>query len=369
MCHNNIMPKKSKKGTVKKSSLKKSKKSSKKSSSKTRNYLKGPISMTQMSTTKYGGYKVLLFGDHHVKLAKCPNGKKTEEYIQNYIFDIVKLKFPEKIDLFIEEPYEKNKLNSIVHKNYNIGSYLAETILKNPCFSWDKTECSTNFPNLRAHYTDLRQSMSEGITNETIKIKDIIFNDIGFMNILLYGGKEIFKLPKKEKERIYNHINNILDKWTFDTIINSRKIKKQFDNIKNNKLRNKLIEIFKEGYELIYNKSKNESIEELILNNNLLTLTIYIIDIYTLGRFFRSYENTGHFGDEARNSIFYFGNVHIQRFINILKQLGFKIDYSKQTLIKYNNEINKSKKIDLNEHLTEYDQYQCIDITDIKNKF
>lgn len=270
--------------------------------------IEGPMSVCQMSSDKYP-HIFYIFGDYHVKKSNCGDIPKFYAWIKETIVNS-----PVFIDVYLETPYHYKNYASVKHEDF-VRSYMGDFYqdFKN-CFLHSKTEnyCQTS----RFHYTDMRRIFK---TFELIVETNISYRDI----------------YRKEPETISYNIrifNDLVDYMLKpDSIVNMR-IRKQFNAIKHNHIKNTLIKEF-----TVYIKTYKDGIRHLELHESdvfeaekviqtLKTYRIHLMDYYLIARCFRSYDKKKGYSRPSYNNIIYAGWVHDDNYFKILKGLGYKTD-------------------------------------------
>jgi hypothetical protein len=312
----------------------------------------GPVSFYQMShpTLPHIFY---MFGDFHTKIRKC---KDTYYHIKDWI-DLTINNSPVFIDVYIEESYVYKKY---IHRNQKEdlefmtkytefkkpdkpeGCYLSDTSkLYQPCFKKSKEmhSCRTS----RFHYSDIRKIFE---TKSQLRGSYLSYNiDI----ILLWT----------EKDKSYiDDLNSYLDFIKNQDSFVYKRIRKQFDNIKDKRIKNIIEQSFEECIETLkidfenykpswsitpefIKKIKNTVIAGKRLEK-LLNRGMCLMDHYLMARCFRTFNKIKkEYSRPSYNNIIYTGGAHTLNYIKILEKIGFNIDYEQ-----VNIDMNKMKKIE-----------------------
>jgi len=299
----------------------------------------GITEIEHYTSSKYN-MDVYLFGDSHTYTYKCP-GKRVEQNAALFIEQQIKTS-TDFVDLYLEVPYiAKGK-----YKTRISSCYMADLQSKklSPCFDWLKNgKCP--YPNLRAHYVDARNNYIDPIYFSLVTI----FIKAFYNNMITEGELQAVKNSKKlaaifkTKTSLVKHVQ---------TLISNTKIQKQLDAIKDPEIIN-AINIHKKDWietsthdtnikfnimtwdEIlkVLNKIKSGFGPQIQRENKRLGGPLYysiasyngfLMDIYTVGRMFRTYEPVENkFSGRARKLIIYAGSQHTHRYEKLLKTLNF----------------------------------------------
>jgi len=244
------------------------------------------------------------------------------------------------IDFFLEIPYKEKKeeCSKINTTSYNINEFSRKYW---ECFCPDKRDCFHK--NVRFHYTDVRISrstinfireLSEKINILNFKqIRELFLTDEGQKYKKLKTGKDFleyglqqyskFKLSKQQEnipypeikikllEFLYSHLKDdfTINQLTYEGLI------KIINNIERFELTNKILA----------DSLKTKLISRFILYEAL------FMDVYLISRMFRKFtsKNKNEYSESPKNIIIFVGNVHAERYREILKSLNFKLEFSK----------------------------------------
>lgn len=359
----------------------------------------GPITISGMTTNNYGGYKFMLLGDKHVKYSDCDEDDKIIT-IEKYI-DYITNDNQKQFDVFLELGHFKDPSE---YKEYD-EFYIFD--IHNHFKNKQKN-------NVRVHYSDFRHIYDEIIVEKNdIKLFRNFSHRYNNKHRILTSTNK--KIPTKELLSELDNILPIIKKWTFENIISSRKIKKQWDNI-DNKLSINLKKILKPLYneehklilewmyevqktkninvkikhtEWISNKIKNysrlefldeddydeefrkEELERIDTNiethENLDFYFTWIFDLYLIGRLFRSYNNKDH----ARISIIMAGVFHILKYIHVLEKLKFTHMFKTKCASTNDDYFSSGDEFIFNDICSINDdmRFQCIELKGIPDPF
>ena len=315
-------------------------------------YITGPVSLAEYYSEKYKKH-IYIFGDRHITKSTCPN----ETSIPDIIVHTLKNNPNKIIDLFMEAPFFKHETT------WNLNNYVKLSPDLRKCFNIDKKHCP--YPNLRAHYADIRPYTIDS------KIRHIRHKFLKFFNTILDNNK----IDCNDLVKYINNINSLLsDNNDYYVKILKGKISKEtfVDDIFKNKLmakqfatcpqvvKNVMRKIFTEEYERIikntpnFNILNNDIIEFgdickgnyeknpiIIINkvrdtllSSMIALGSIFMDAYLMGRLFRTfiepvnskYNKYAQYNinpGEIHYAIIYVGDVHAQMYRKILNALNF----------------------------------------------
>ena len=296
------------------------------------------------------------------------------------IFEIAK-RNNEYVDIYAEVPFTKGGYFQLT-KGGLLGDYQVsnpkEFLSKTISFLWtcfDKTICK--YKNVRFHYVDIRQDarspdvidgaatpflfifnvhQKEIKTKEEQEFLDFIVKNLPTRFIYTYIFSENYEKDSKKlaKEldakyrKQYGSGNDFLD--VFNKILSYRTVKKNgktFTRVGSQlfMLRTQVRETKGEKRTIMYNMydkleeyiqdktdkyQKFLQYEQNVVVNVLFILDVFIMDIYTLARMFRTFPGTGHV--ESKIVIEYAGDSHIQNTLEFFRDyLDVNIKTYKQT--------------------------------------
>jgi hypothetical protein len=314
----------------------------------------GPISFYQMShpTIPQVFY---LFGDMHVRGGGCSDKYLITEWIKDTIVNS-----PVFIDVYVEINYSyknyptqsKEYTNSISlsnpytvsSNNYESGDYLGDMwSFSEKCFKKFKDDvmCQTS----RFHYTDLRSIFE---TEEQLRGFETLESHV-------QQSDEYNKIWLDEfKDTYIDDVNSYLKFLGNKDSFLYKKIRKQFSKIKDKKIRR----ILEQSFDLCI--KRNEKALKLIESSwsitpkfmerkrlskyfplKYMTVLRYgtcLMDHYLMARCFRTFNKIKkEYNRPSYNNIIYSGDAHTNNYIDILKKIGYIIDYQK---INMNREVN-----------------------------
>jgi len=299
------------------------------------------------------GKKIYLFGERHGQGLKC---KQPGTRVSRFIVENIKNN-PRFIDLFIELP--------LLHREYKKIEYGRREEYELDYIEFYFKEClkvkkKCNFPNVRAHYSDVRKYKSP-ISTFISELFDIITNQsyVGGMGKVINKQKFIKlknKFPNEVEE--YKKLSTFRDfRNYFDSIFFPIKIQKQLDNIKDNDIKQQINEwfigLFKDKLESFINWTIIElsittdyALSTFSINSFIGMVTPYM-DLYIVTRMFRSFNKIKYFNsNEAKNIIVYAGDAHISNYANLLTNY-----------LKFTHVFSRSS-----------DENFCMDLSDMNNK-
>lgn len=324
------------------------------------------------TSTKYNK-KIYIFGEQHYVDETCTVDKcNILKFITNNIINI-----PKFIDVFLEMSYiTKDYKETYEEYKYRYDKKFKKAILDTfklkfyNCFT--KNKCK--YPNIRFHYTDIRNATIKNhpyfitldayIYNILLFFSGIITEDnlISSLNILknlltndLYKNERInfnnhitshkklieyllqiysqFKLEKQQKYIIYDDVKNILLEYFNDTI---SKINLSHLNLTD------MLNLINSFGEFIKTKEFNKfdvSIKKIHqYAKTWAYLTVPLMDIYLFSRLFRNFEKIKYkYSDEPKNIIIYVGDEHADRYRKMLEKLKFNQDFYQTKRNKFND--------------------------------
>jgi hypothetical protein len=310
----------------------------------------GPVSIHQMSHHKYSQIYYIL-GDIHVRTDGCGDGY----HIGNWLEDTIK-NSPVFIDVYVEKAYVYKNYPSIGGRFDRGGSKVIRhtddyiDIVRgffSECFRHQRYEnvCKTS----RFHYTDMR---------------DIFETETEFEGGNSFLGEHIFKSMRKielenissiKRDEIVRKLNNYFEFLRNRNSIVYRRINKQFKNIENDKIKNNLKLSFEKDLDFYskYIRNLNPDINGNYKNidsfriEGILMYVTKLMDFYVIARSFRNFKKVkDYYSRPSYNNIIYAGGSHVNNYVNILLNLGFKTDFE-----------NYSDRAGT---------FQCLDISDMK---
>lgn len=296
----------------------------------------GPISIHQMSSNKYPQI-FYLFGDEHIKTEGC--GVSPPYHIGDWIKDTIS-NSPVFIDVYVEKSYSYKNYpsTSVFIREKGVESandyldvlyaFFRECFYQVQCknsesnYVCDDYSCKTS----RFHYTDMRDLFE---TEEQLK------GGIIFDKILRTSSSTLKNISDDNIEKIIKKINVYIDFFRDPESIIYRRIEKQFLNISDDHIRITISRKFKDCLK------KNKRFLNPIKNKNIDYSKIFgileygtcLMDYYLIGRCFRNFKkvpsSSGAFkySRPSYNNIIYSGDYHTNNYVNILLDLGFKIDF------------------------------------------
>ncbi len=283
-------------------------------------YLKGPVSLTEMYDERTGKH-IYLFGDEHIKKSTCKSTNSSAIIDLHTLIDqLVNKNKDKQFDIFLEYSYSKNDKKG----NYT-DSYMKDLFnyFEN-CLKIDKNACK--YKNARLHYSDIRY---ESVYMKTLGLIGAHF---------LYTSKDEIDIFKSLVEDQVSILKKYSDKdISLKNAIKHSKASKELSLV-SDKLFQTIIKQHIDKY------SASISLTNMYTNmekNNKILLFIAALttDVYLMSRMFKDSLNT-------KNIIVYMGYFHIENYIDILKDMGFKT---------------------IHRRTSEYDgNMQCIDISDFK---
>jgi len=261
---------------------------------------------------------IYLFGESHRLVRRCELVGHTD--IARFLEDVV-MNTKDTVDIFVELPFiQKDQIT----KRHSPGFTVIYEKFQD-CLKVDKKSCP--YKNLRIHYADVR------------KIQDSRIQGFRVINHTL--KHIVHKLRVKEKFGVdkalekLRHIKFLFVAFPVDVerIMEVTKINKQLQNIKDREIRDSLKrygmdrlaginEVVEEIRELITHDASEFSrkdFKKLIKHILADAIDAYasIMDIYLLGRMFRSYQNA----PDCKNIIVYAGDFHTRVYEDFLDTL------------------------------------------------
>ena len=298
-------------------------------------YISGPTNVTHY---KIADKEIYLFGENHIPVNLCePTQANTVEIPT--IFDLIIKANPQvTIDFFVEKQDKRNPI-------FNYMSDAGDGILPLPltltrsffsACSLNRNLCKRYWPNLRLHGIDVRS------TNNILLMSFSQFFQVGPVgNMKIPGGIGLL-------EKLYG---KFLDK---KYMFKNYKIDNQIDGVVDIVIKNKIMTYANEELDKKiekYNKNK--------IAINMFELIAFYVDIYTLGRIFRT------FGEyNSKYIIIYVGDEHRICLHNFLKTLDNKFTSYGDTekLLKFINDIRSGVVSRPTIELIKNNIIQCVDI-------
>lgn len=252
--------------------------------------IQGPVSLTHLTSEKHH-MNIYLFGDVHELMSECPNQIR----IDTFFMQTVEQNRDRVIDIFLEQNY------GVINKERStVVTYIDQV---------GKTFRNHKFPNTRVHYADLRQYHFKPMHDFLI-----IWFDFEERKSIKFTWKKLQKFDKKYPD----FLSMLSTKKQFvQFCLNGKRVQKQLSNVDPQILQELERSVQESYYEMP--ALKIENVEEY-MNFAILNCDRFM-DVYLLGRLFRSYQN----GPSAENSMIYVGNRHAQFYKTVLQNLGFQI--------------------------------------------
>ena len=123
-----------------------------------------PAMFLWTGTGEFDKFSLLLVGDYHrdSKLYSCKDCTDTrcEQYFPNVVDTIIKNTIGT-IDLFLEFPFIDKAYKRDRAYSFQKGTMFDTFEYFSECLKRDKTECQKRWPNLRVHYSDIREDLAE----------------------------------------------------------------------------------------------------------------------------------------------------------------------------------------------------------------
>ena len=281
-------------------------------------YIYGPC---KFDYYKINGRNFYIFGETHLQFKPVilsPDIKPEDIHpattllFSSFIHSLVNQN-SKNYDLFIEDSFDiiHDLVRDTVIKDPTIKDTISDSLIhinsefKNCIFKDLRRDCP--YENLRVHSVDYREF------------------PLGVLTFAKYFNNAKFK--KFNEDPRVNNTPKFINSYTTDYIKNllrlleSRKIKKQFERIEDAR-------IIKPLYHFL--KSKIESIDITIPfdKNRLIKLSSFIMDMYALPRIFRTFDNTQkshrQFTGQAENVIYYAGSSHTETLKEFMHSIGIE---------------------------------------------
>lgn len=284
-----------------------------------------------LESTKYG-MKLLFLGDSHTYEHGCP--KKSDDvvtFIEKQVDTATCF-----IDLYVEIPY--------VFKSDKVSQRISQTWMAKVherfwnCFTWTK---ACDHANLRAHYVDLRNVPDD----KYFMVSKVIVGIYYKVPITRYTDVIQKVINDEQTKKIFKNIDSVIKH--IDSLIDKTKVNKQIQNIKYPEVK-KALEKYRKTWKAPDRLSNPEliswpNIEKILkgkatrklindLYYTLATLPATLMDLYTIGRMFRDFQDTpGKYSLPAKNIIVFAGSFHTHRYRDFLtKELGFKLSFQQR---------------------------------------
>lgn len=322
------------------------------------NYLRGPVSVYHLTHPVYP-QQYYLFGDTHILESKCPlpaTSKNTINF-EKWILDHLN-NSPVFLDIYLETPYRHHGMFFEVlmdpTKTY-LGIFHEQFL---DCWEMDKDQCQ--FPTGRFHYGDIRAFVNYQSHTGKISVRegDYLLHFYDLMNFLNNKKLDLYYTLKKcpiftKKAYDYFLIKHYLGI--------DRLVSKQMGNIANKDIK----KIFLERYSQcknIYHKiirqvdvvkviNEARSIDDMKSGLQLFNLLLYMgcgMDFYLLARTFRRFKKRkDEYNLPSYNNIIYAGYAHVDKYVQVLLQLGYDLIYDRKS---------RKKGVD----------FQCVDISEME---
>lgn len=328
-------------------------------------FIEGATSLTLMESKHHKdlGKTIYLFGNLHNRDSLCKRDQKRVINIADFIESVI-VKNPDKIiDIFLESGTMEDLKNFGYHEpSYANGFLFGDTCDKfKDCLHADKSKCK--YKNTRIHYADVRMKLIKDINPWSDYKALYVFARallLFYSDLVLNQGN----LPRTKLIELSQRLTDLTDRiekhkiedLNFNKLIEIAKINKQFDNIKSQELKAKLLSLIDTNItsqkgikdtakEAIIKSGVLLSVFDTLLNQNNINSILYtlkpilpniisktlfafehstymsIMDSYLLGRLFRSYSK----GPDSKYVIIFVGEEHAKIYRSILPNLGFKV--------------------------------------------
>lgn len=279
----------------------------------------GPITYAELTD---GERNIAIFGeDHRIPVPEEGVVNKRNTVSVPSLLKIILDTFPTKFyDLFIEIGYSKDYIDQGITSFYTIFGNCLKVVKECP------------FDNIRAHYTDYRSILNNIEPFKTFS---------PYFNMVIYTPHLI---PDYDP---YLTVENLID--VFDMSITLIKYKiisepKLRINFRTPLYYFVLIELdkIKDEFSYFVEQSKDQTTpyyknplkyeETATIFNYIMDLYMLIMDIYTLGRMFKTFapKNPSH-PQKALNSLIYVGELHAKNYRTYLTSVGFKMVHYVET--------------------------------------
>jgi hypothetical protein len=299
--------------------------------------LEGPVTITKVSGN---GKTIILLGDEHsinqhegCHEATFLKGQRITELIDFFRITMEHQQHEGRVlDIFLEhETAQERNRSDLVYMDGISGNYLNSlSAFFGDCIEGDKCW------NHRVHSVDIRTLRKHDKIDADGRYNDpfnYLLDEIFFMNHhdrmnSPYHRKPIVLMAYVLLSSSKNPPPVYLDEFFQEGYLKVRKLQKQFDAIKDLRIRGYLSSLFNfllarhQGIRLadvFFDVKKREGI---------FTTCTRIMDIFTLARMFRSYQKVpGIYSENPRDIIIYAGYAHAQSIHYHLTKLGLKTEY------------------------------------------
>lgn len=275
-------------------------------------HLSGAVSFIQM---RKGDKEYLLIGDRHIGQREYSCEECFTDECSSFLprfLDTVITATKGKVDLFMEEHYHKEMVTRkrLIPEGENIGTIGETTKYFLRCIKANKTECQERWPNLRFHYSDIR---------------DFLMPDRAKFTRIAYGTDDYIA---KNLNIQLNKLAPFLTDPDGTFFLVHSKIIKQLNRI-DPIIKNELIRIYTISWRQHYThfienyqsyERRKDVFSLRILITNYIKLFANVMDIYMWARSFKQFPE-----GEPKNIIVYAGNAHIERMKLVLENLGFSV--------------------------------------------
>lgn len=322
-------------------------------------------SLTKLSNSQ----KINIYCFADINSKDCGNYKPSKDAA--YFLDQQIKTSTKYLDIYVQEEMYTKKTEKQLElleqlEDFNIIDNSRENFIRDylGCLTADKKKCK--YPHIRLHTTDIRKSFNHPLLellyifydmNLTFTTAITLDLDIDTDISLEKNIKEIKKILEKNKNIFSNQ--NDLDYNIYDFVGNNEKINKQIENIQDKKKLEYIIKYANTNWlynitEEYFNNIKYDNIMKWINNyesSNYKTISeddkfykdftiildafdkisYYFMDLYLMLRLYRDYTTSEYkYSDKARNIIIYANEFNIKRYIDLLQDLLFDIDYQAQ---------------------------------------
>lgn len=286
-------------------------------------FIEGPVTFGEYF---HPGLKkhVYLFGDIHTSDIKCSS--KTDRLpFHSLVKKMIRAKSSSKIDVFVESSFMTAERQEKPESEDFVLSSFRKTF--SPCLRYSKEGCKKLYPNARFHYTDVRDFFPSDVITAIYNIDTphpVLFG------VLRYQYKDIANIIYDTNHRP-------------EEVMELMKIKKQFDSIPDESLRNLISEYFQTRFNVF--RVSEETIEKIFANlesikdnpeslspaelfnllegqyDNIVKMIALYFDYYTICRLLRKFSD----GTDIKKCIIYEGENHAEEHRNLLSILGFEL--------------------------------------------